>query len=315
MYVDKRLGGVQCVQTLSRLNRTKSGKSDTFVLDFVNDTEDIVESFQPYFKSTELSGETEPDKLYELQSEIEAFNLFDYEQIDAFCIEFFKNTDTDETLQPILYSVVKKWKELDEDKQRDEFKSMIQSFCRMYSYISQLMTFEEPTWEKLFIFLKYLNKLLPKGLSEKIDLTDSIDLSSLRIQLIAESNLSLSDEKGELDPMSDTSGGSKDEEEEELLSAIIKRVNETFGIELKEEDLLDLKNIGQRIQSNEHLERVMIGNNSEDDKKKEFQSALKNEVSGFYGDKIDFFKKVMKKEVFPLIMDAMFTEYRKQQSL
>ena len=94
MYVDKRLGGVQCVQTLSRLNRTKNGKSDTFVLDFVNDTEDIVDSFQPYFKSTELSGETEPDKLYELQSEIEAFNLFDYDQVDAFCIEFFKKTDT-----------------------------------------------------------------------------------------------------------------------------------------------------------------------------------------------------------------------------
>ena len=315
MYVDKRLGGVQCVQTLSRLNRTKNGKSDTFVLDFVNDTEDIVDSFQPYFKSTELSGETEPDKLYELQSEIEAFNLFDYDQVDAFCIEFFKKTDTDEALQPILNAVLEKWKALDEDKQRDEFKSMIQSFCRMYSYISQLMTFNEETWEKLFIFLKYLNKFLPKGQSERVNLSDAIDLSSLRIQLIGDSNLSLSDDEGVLDPVSDTAGGSKGDEELELLSEIIKRVNETFGIELKEEDLVDLRNIQKRINTNEQLGKVMIGNNSENDKKKEFENMLKSEVSGFYGDKIDFFKKVMKKEVFPLIMDAMFTEFRKQQNL
>jgi type I restriction enzyme R subunit len=286
-----------------------------FVLDFVNDTEEIVDSFQPYFKSTELSGETEPDKLYELQSEIEAFNLFDYDQVDAFCIEFFKKTDTDEALQPILNAVLEKWKALDEDKQRDEFKSMIQSFCRMYSYISQLMTFNEETWEKLFIFLKYLNKFLPKGLSERVNLSDAIDLSSLRIQLIGDSNLSLSDDEGVLDPVSDTAGGSKGDEDLELLSEIIKRVNETFGIELKEEDLVDLRNIQKRINTNEQLGKVMIGNNSENDKKKEFENMLKSEVSGFYGDKIDFFKKVMKKEVFPLIMDAMFTEFRKQQNL
>ena len=218
-------------------------------------------------------------------------------------------------MQPILNAVLEKWKALDEDKQRDEFKSMIQSFCRMYSYISQLMTFNEETWEKLFIFLKYRNKFLPKGLSERVNLSDAIDLSSLRIQLIGDSNLSLSDDEGVLDPVSDTAGGSKGDEELELLSEIIKRVNETFGIELKEEDLVDLRNIQKRINTNEQLGKVMIGNNSENNKKKEFENMLKSEVSGFYGDKIDFFKKVMKKEVFPLIMDAMFTEFRKQQNL
>lgn len=312
MYVDKRLGGVQCVQTLSRLNRTKSGKTDTFVLDFVNDTESILESFQPYFTSTELSGETEPDKLYDLQYEINEFNVFTQNHVDEFCVEFYKQTETDEKLQPILNQVVENWRNLEEDKQRDEFKSKIQSFCRLYSYISQIVTFNEVEWEKLFIFLKYLNKFLPKGKSERIDISDSVNLDSLRIQMIGESNLGLTDEVGSLDPPSDDgTGKTKEEEETELLSEIIKRVNEVYGVELKEEDLLDLSKIQTRINSDEELQKVMIGNNTEDDKKKEFNDKLKNEVSGFYGDKIDFYKKVIKPEVFGVLMDHMYREYKK----
>ena len=315
MYVDKRLGGVQCVQTLSRLNRTKKNKNDVFVLDFVNDTEDIVTAFQPYYTTTELSGETEPDKLYELQGEIEAFGVFDYDQVDAFCLAFFSKSESDESLQPILNAVLENWNDLDEDSQRDDFKSKIQAFCRMYTYIAQLMTFNEETWEKLFIFLKYLNKFLPKGSSERINLTDDVDLSSLRIQLIGESNLSLADEIVAMEPVSAYGSGANNEEELELLSMIIQRVNEVYGIDLKEEDLVDLQNIQKRINTNVELEKVMKGNNSEEDKKKEFKSKLETEVSGFYGDKIDFFKKVMRPEVFPMIIDAMYTEFRKQQSL
>ena len=148
MYVDKKLSGVQCVQTLSRLNRTKSGKTDTFVLDFVNDPEDIVNSFQPYYTSTVLVGETEPDKLYDLQHEIEAFNLFTDDDVDRFCHEFYSQSTTDENLQPILNVVVKNWKDLEDEDQQQEFKSKIQSFARLYSYISQIISFAEVRWGK-----------------------------------------------------------------------------------------------------------------------------------------------------------------------
>jgi type I restriction enzyme R subunit len=309
MYVDKKLSGVQCVQTLSRLNRTKSGKTDTFVLDFVNDPGEIVNSFQPYYTSTLLTGETEPDKLYDLQHEIESFTLFTDDHIDRFCKEFYKNTDTDEKLHPIIDEVVDNWKKLETDKQKDEFKSKIQSFCRLYSYISQIINFTEVNWEKLYIFLRFLNKKLPKGKTDRVDILDSVDLGSLRIQMMGESRLSLEDKKGELEPMTPEGGSGGKEENRDLLSHIIERINEVYGIELTEEDKLDLKNVTQRIEKNDELLLIMNGNNTEDDKKDYFNKVLKDEVSEYYGDRLDFYKKIMNTKVFPMILEGMFKEY------
>lgn len=309
MYVDKKMSGVQCVQTLSRLNRTKSGKTDTFVLDFVNDPEDIVNSFQPYYTSTLLTGETEPDKLYDLQNEIESFNLFTDDHINRFCKEFYKNTDTDEKLHPIIDEVVDNWKKLETDKQKDEFKSKIQSFCRLYSYISQIINFTEVNWEKLYVFLRFLNKKLPKGKTDRVDILDSVDLGSLRIQMMGESRLSLEDKKGELEPMTPEGGGGGKEELRDLLSHIIERINEVYGIELTEEDKLDLKNVTQRMEKNDELLLIMNGNNTEDDKRDFFNKVLKDEVSEYYGDRLDFYKKIMNTKVFPMILEGMFKEY------
>jgi type I restriction enzyme, R subunit len=309
MYVDKKLSGVQCVQTLSRLNRTKSGKTDTFVLDFVNDTEEIVESFQPFYTSTLLTGETEPDKLYDLQHQIDSFNLFTDDHLNRFCKEFYKKTDTDEKLHPIIDEVVDNWKKLEDEKQKDDFKSLIQSFCRLYSYISQIINFSEVHWEKMYVFLRFLNKKLPKGKSDKVEVLDSIDLSSLRIQMMGESRLSLEDKTGELEPMTPESGSSKKEENLDLLSLIIQRINEVYGIELSEEDKIDLKNVSERIGKNEELSLVMKGNNTDDDKKDFFNKLLKDEVSEYYGDRLDFYKKIMNTKVFPMILEGMFKEY------
>ena len=312
MYIDKKLSGVQCVQTLSRLNRTKSGKTDTFVLDFVNDTEVIVESFQPFYTSTVLTGETEPDKLYDLQNEIESFTIFNDDHIDKFCKEFYKETETDEKLHPIIDEVVDNWKELEDDKQRDEFKSKIQSFCRLYSYISQIMNFTEVDWEKLYIFLRFLNKKLPKGQSEKINILNSVDLGSLRIQMIGESNLSLENKVGELEPMSESTGGERPEEVKDLLSHIIERINEVYGIELTEEDKVDLSNVSLRMNNNDELKSVMTGNNSESDKKDFFDKILKDEVSEYYGDRLDFYKKITNNKIFPMILEGLYKDYKRE---
>jgi type I restriction enzyme R subunit len=314
MYVDKKLGGVQCVQTLSRLNRTKSGKTDTFVLDFVNETEDIVNSFQPFFTTTELTGETEPDKLYDIEYKINSFQLFTEYQIDDFCKEFYKKTDTDQALHSIIDVVVEKYKLIEEEKQ-DEFKSTIQSFIRLYAYISQISSFTEIRWEKLYVFIRFLNKKLPKKEGERINISDSIDLDSLRIQYIGESQLSLEDRIGELDPMDAEGSKTQTEEEKELLSEIIKVVNEVHGVALQEEDKLDLKNVNKRLIDNKDLDSIMGGNNSYDDKKEYFSNLFKGEVSEYYGDRLDFYKKVMNPKILPMLMDVMFTDYMKQKGL
>lgn len=309
MFVDKKLSGVQCVQTLSRLNRTKKGKTDTFVLDFVNDTENIVESFQPFYTSTLLTGETEPDKLYDLQYQIESFNLFTDEQVDRFCKEFYKETETDEKLQPIIEEVVDSWKSLEDEDQKMDFKSKIQSFTRLYSYISQIMNFTEIQWEKLYVFLRYVNKKLPKGETERIDLSDAVDLDSLRIQMMGESNLSLEDKAGELYPIGEDGSGMVNEPEYDLLSEIIKRINEVYGIELSEEDKVDLQHVTERMRQNPDLDSVMTGNNTEYDKKDFFKKVMKDEVSEYYGDRLDFYKKVMDSKVFPMVLEGLYREY------
>jgi type I restriction enzyme R subunit len=314
MYVDKKLSGVQCVQTLSRLNRTKRGKTDTFVLDFANDPDDIVESFQPFYTSTILTGETEPDKLYDLQHEIEAYNLFTDDHIDRFCREFYTSSETDELLQPILNEVVQNWKELDDEDDQQEFKSKIQSFSRLYSYISQIINFAEVEWEKLYVFLRYLNKKLPKEKAEQIDITDSVDLDSLRIQMMGESTLSLENVQGEVYPMSPDGSGTAQEPEYTLLSYIIQRINEVYGIELSDEDKVDLEHVSGKIERNEELKQVMTGDNSEFDKKDFFIHILKDEVSEYYGDRLDFYKKIMNTKIFPMVLEGLYKEYKRKLS-
>jgi type I restriction enzyme R subunit len=311
MYVDKKLGGVQCVQTLSRLNRTKSGKTGTFILDFVNDTEDVVNSFQPYYTTTELVGDTEPDKLYDLEYKVEQYKLFTHDHIERFCREFYKKSETDETLHPIIDEVVENWTKLDSQDIQDEFKSDVQSFCRLYSYIAQIVSFTEVRWEKLYVFLRFLNKKLPKREGDSISIKDSVDLESLRIQFISDSRLSLEEKKGELDPISD--GKSKQQEEDkELLSEIIKRVNDLFGIELTQEDKLDIVNVEKRLEQHQELKSVIFGNNSEDAKKDFFNSLVKESFTDYYSDRLDFYKKVTNPKILPMLLDGMYVEFRKR---
>lgn len=315
MYVDKKLGGVQCVQTLSRLNRTKTGKNETFILDFVNETEDIINSFQPFYTTTELVGETEPDKLYDIEYKIETFQLFNQNKINEFCEEFYKKTDTDEKLHSIVDEVVDKWGKLESEELKEEFKSTIQSFIRLYSYISQITSFTEIRWEKLYVFLRFLNKKLPKKEGERLSITDTIDLNSLRLQYVGKEKLSLEDKKGELEPMSDTGSKTTSEEEKELLSEIIKKINEVYGMELKDEDKLCLKNVGQKLYQNDKLDTIVRGKNSHDDKKEFFKEIFGDYISDYYSERMDFYKKVNNPKVLPMLIDVMFNDYMKQKGL
>ncbi len=308
MYIDKKLSGVQCVQTLSRLNRTKSGKTDTFILDFVNEPEDIIKSFEPYYTSTILREETDPDKLYDLLYEIEQYNLYTQMQLDEFCKEFYRSTDADSRFHAMIDVVVDAYKEKLNEEQQDEFKGKIQSFIRLYSYISQISSFAEVKWEKAYILLRFLNKKLPKRDNEKVSILDAIDLDSLRIQMMGESKLTLEDEQGEVYGMSAEAGKSAGEEEKVLLSDIIEKVNELFGINLGEEDRVTLDMIQERITTNDDVIKVMKGKNTEDVKQEHFRQVFKDTVIDFHGDRIDFYKAVMDPKVFPMLVDHMYRQ-------
>ncbi|NVK75106.1 MAG: type I restriction endonuclease subunit R [Oceanospirillaceae bacterium] len=308
MYIDKKLSNVQCVQTLSRLNRTTRGKTDTFILDFANETDEIIEAFQPYFTSTILKEETDPDKLYDLLYEIEQFNLYTQMQLDEFCKEFYSDSDSDARLHPIIDVVVDAFNESLTEEQQDDFKSKIQSFIRLYSYISQISGFAEVKWEKSYAFLRFLNKKLPKKESEKVSITEAVDLDSLRIQLIGESNLSLVEEQGEVYGIDGSSGGGKDEEPKVLLAEVIEKINTVFGANLGEEDRVTLELIQTRLNDNAELKKVINGNNSEDAKKDYFKSLFGDTVVDYHGDRIDFYKNVMDNKVFPMLVEFMYEQ-------
>jgi type I restriction enzyme R subunit len=230
--------------------------------------------------------------------------------VNEFCRIFYTEKLTDEDLQPVLNTVVDKWIEISDKEQKELFKSSIQSYIRLYGYISQIVTFEDIELEKLFIFLKFLNKILPKGNTTQIQISDSIDLESLRLQKMGEHKLTLESRKGELEPIGD---GTKTVEEEELdlLSEIIKKMNEVYGIELSEEDQLNFIRFTKKINQNEELDKVMKGDNSHQNKIKKVEEIVKTVLLGYVNDQFDFYKKMENPQLIKFMTGELYRNYGK----
>jgi len=316
MYVDKTLRGLQCVQTLSRLNRTTTGKTDTFVMDFVNTSEDILESFQPYYQKTILTGETDPNRLYTIETDIKKYNLFTEYELKEFCEVFFDKKKEQELLQPILNRVVQNWSRIEVEEERETFRSLVQSYIRLYGYISQIVTFEDIDLEKLYIFLKYLNKKLPKREKPNIDdITSLVDLDSFRMEETFKGKITLEQKDGEFDPLS--SGVSKTfvEDEKDILSQIIQRINEIYGDQITEEDKIDLENMKKRVSTNEELQKVMTGENSETNKRHKFDEVMTTILLGYVNNRLDFYNKMEDPKIKGFISDLLYTELKTQLNL
>jgi type I restriction enzyme R subunit len=313
MYVDKTLGGVQCVQTLSRLNRTTSGKTHTFVLDFVNDPEDVQESFQRFYQSTILDGETDPNRLYDLTREIYDFHLYTKEDVNRFCEVFFDPDRDEGSLHPILDSVVDKFQTIEDEEIREDFRSKIQSYIRMYGYLSQIITFTDIELEKSFVFLKFLNKKLPKRETGKLDISDTIDLDSLRIQKIHEKDYGLTPEDAVLDPP-DFEGGGVVDPEYDFLSEIINQINNVYGVNLTDEDKIDLSRLKRRLMDNPEIEKYMTGENTDDNKQNYFKEQFEGLMVDYVNERFEFYKKMEDNPSMKnMIFQKMYSDYQKSQ--
>ena len=311
MYVDKKFGGLQCVQTLSRLNRTMSGKTDTFVLDFVNDPDDVQESFQPYFKGSILTEETDPNRLYQIEQEINEFNLFSEEIVNQYVETFYNDDIPLEELQGILDSVVENWRELDEED-RDRFKGHIQSYIRLYGYILQIISFKDIGLEKLYIFLRGLNKKLPKKDKDQLsDILSSIDLDYFKIEKKYTTTIELEDEDGEFEGIDIGGGILGDEEETDFLSEIIKVLNDSFDGDFSEEDKVRIEKIRAQIQEDETLRTVMEGDNSDSNKRDVFNRTFESLLVGLVGENLDFYNKLKEPQKNRFMKDRLFDHYSK----
>lgn len=259
MYVDKKLNGVKAVQTLSRLNRTYPGKTDTFILDFTNDRETIIESFQPYYELTTMTERTDPNHLYDLKGKLDIANVYYQSEVDAFSKIFYKTGNTSIKDQGKLYGytapAVDRYKELTEEQQ-DEFKKGMTSYVRLYSFLSQIMPFQDVDLEKLYSYGRLLLNVLPKvDYTERLKMDDEVALEYYRLQKIGEGDLVLQ-VQGEhgLEPTTEA-GISRPKEEKDRLSNILVLLNDKYGTEFTDADRLYFEQLEQALYENEDLKQ------------------------------------------------------------
>ena len=273
MYVDKKLNGVDCVQTLSRLNRTYPGKDEPFVLDFVNHPDDILAAFKPYYRTAELADVSDPNLIYDLQDKLHDEHIFSRQEVEAFAEAFFDPKQTQDRLNYLVRPAVDRYrdryrtamdalkaaqqaqreaeergddaalanartdeKRFAEDKNALElFRKDLGSFVRFYEFMSQIVPFDDEELEKLAVYARHLRPLLREDLLvEDIDIS-GLELASYRLRKVKEHEIRLREEEGDyrLQPGEGLGSGRPHEPEKEPLSQIIARLNELFADEDK----------------------------------------------------------------------------------
>ncbi len=292
MYVDKKLGGVNAVQTLSRLNRTTYGKEETFVLDFFNKTDEIKEAFQPYYTTTVLSEATDPNILHDLEREVKGFKLFNDFEVNGFVEELFSGATPDK-LNYIIDGIVERTLSEKSTEEIESFKTSIYEYIKKYSFISQIVTFEDPKLEKLFIFVKFLVKKLPRRENPlPIEVLEAIDMETYKIDEKKLVNVELEDKEGELDPMgkgTDTGVGGDDQEDP--LSKIIKEINERYGTNFSDVDKVILNDLSARLLKSSILQGS-VENNSKDSAKLKFNQLFQDELVGMLDGHFSLYQKL-----------------------
>jgi type I restriction enzyme, R subunit len=313
MYVDKRLVGLHAVQTLSRLNRVYPGKKETFVLDFANEADDIQKAFEPYYEKTFLNESTDPNLLYDLENRIEEFHYFSNKDLDKFAKVYFSSKGTQDKLNNILRPVVDRYDSA-EEKDQVVFRAAVNDFVRLYSFISQILSFADPNLEKLYVFSRLLarrihpdKEVLPK------EITESIDLGSYRIKKTSAEKIELKRGQGEIQPETPISNPKVDKDLE-ALSEIIQELNERFGTEFTDEDRPVLEQLEQHLANSEVLKQAVKVNPPESSILT-FKEVLKDQLTDLVDTQFKFYKQVNDNPDFAQTLTTfLFERYLKANS-
>ena len=302
MYVDKTLSDIKAVQTLSRLNRSHPKKTDTFVLDFMNDPENIIKAFSTYYKTTILSDKTDPNRLNDLQTDLENAQVFAYAQIDKVVGMFLSGADRDRIDAQIDFCVNEYEEHLSEDEQID-FKSKAKMFNRAYNFLAPLLPYTNARWEKLSIFLNFLIPKLPSPKEEDLSkgILETIDLESYRASVKATMSIALPDEDAIIDPVQTEAGGKKQEPEMNTLEVIVNEFNRLWGdINWKDEDKIQqviCEDIPNKVLESEAYQNAMK-NSSKQNAKIEHDKALAKIIREMLFDHAELAKLFSENEDF-----------------
>ena len=311
MYVDKKLGGVNAVQTLSRLNRTHPDKQSTMVLDFTNESDEIKASFEPYYETTILSEATDPNLLYEKQGRLEEFPVFTVTDMEDFAAIYFGANFTQDRLYAALAPAVERFNELHEDERHD-FRGELSDYVRLYSFLAQVLPFSDVGLEKLYSFTRHLRRLLPHtGEELPREIQQNIDMESYRIQETGSGKVALErkGKAGRLDPVGTKETRESTPEELEALSRIIAELNERFGIELGPEHRVTLGRMMERLEEDAALDAAAKVNTPEN-VRIAFDHKVEEVIQEIVDLNFDLYKRITDDPSFgEVIKDHLFDQY------
>jgi type I restriction enzyme R subunit len=305
MYVDKRLAGIQAVQTLSRLNRIHPLKEDTFVLDFVNDREEIREAFKTYYEGAEMGEQVDPARLYQLKGALDESGVYLPEEVKKFCEIYFKpkyrqSTADHQAMNAVLDPAVSRFAALQQEREdeADLWRGNLQSFRNLYGFLSQVIPYQDSDLEKAHIFLRHLAVKLPRrGKGPAYQFDDDVRLEYFRLQKISEGSISL--REGAALPLSGPidvgTGIARDNPMP--LSRLIDIVNERFGTDFNRSDQLFFDQIIEAALTDEGIRQAAAVNPND-----KFTLVFKNLLETLFVERMD-----QNEEIFTRFMnDAAF---------
>jgi type I restriction enzyme R subunit len=310
MYVDKKLGGVNAVQTLSRLNRTlPPDKKGTVVLDFANEAAEIKASFEPYYETTLLAEATDPNLLYEIQSRLAAFPIYTQADVERFAKIYFNPRMTQDQLYSMLAPVVERVHEVSEPEQHD-FRGQLTDYVRLYAFLAQVLTFADGDLEKLYVFARHLRRLLPADRAElPREVQQNIDMESYRVQQTGSGKLTLERKPGVLDPMGPKGGPGTSPEELEILSRIIAELNERFGLNLGPEHRVTLGQMMERLDADAALDASARANTREN-VRLTFDQKVEHVIQEIVDSNFELYRRITDDSAFgEVLKNMLFDQY------
>ena len=305
MFVDKRLAGIQAVQTLSRLNRVHPLKDDTFVLDFVNDREEMREAFKTYYEGAEMGEEVDPARMYAIKSELDASGIYLDEEVERFCTVYFtpkrrQSASDHRTMNAALDPAVSRFtaRREDSEEEAEEWRSKAQAFLNLYGFLSQVIPYQDSDLERLYVFLRHLSAKLPRrkqGPAYRFD--DEVRLEYYRLQKISEGSISLGD--GEARPLDGPTevGSGLVRPQPVPLSQLIDIVNERFGTDFNQADQLFFDQIVEAAVADDGLQQAAAVNPGD-----KFELVFKGLLENLFVERMDqnedIFVRFMNDEAF-----------------
>ena len=322
IYVDRRLAGVQAVQTLSRLNRNYPGKEPPFVLDFVNRSDDIYAAFKPYYDVTSLQDTSDPEQLETLKHEMDEMQVYHWSEVEAFAQIFYKplakhSVSDHARMEKHLQPAVDRFKALEDDDQRHLFRDKLRSYVNLYAFLSQIIPWTDADQERLYSFGRFLLPHLPTGRDiVLISPEDDVALEYYRQARISSGAIDLdTGEAVEVKSPTDVGTG-KAKDPPAPLSDIIGVLNERFGTEFTEEDRLFFQQIKEKACSDKRVVQTATANPLD-----KFELGVRALIESFMIQRMSendqivtryMDDKEFQSAVFPLLAKEIFTTVRER---